>query len=62
MSTDGASGPAGERDPATAIVHGPLGREMLRFGAPIAQGAYALGAIGIMLAIVLLAPYLRKLE
>ncbi len=33
-----------------------------RFGAPIAQGAYALGAIGIMLAIVLLAPYLRKLE
>jgi Na+/melibiose symporter-like transporter len=33
-----------------------------RFGAPVAQGAYALGAIGIMLAIVLLAPYLRKLE
>ncbi len=33
-----------------------------RFGAPIAQGAYAVAAIGIMLAIVLLAPNLRKLE
>ena len=33
-----------------------------RFGAPIAQGAYALSAIFIMLAIALLVPSLRKLE
>ncbi len=33
-----------------------------RFGAPIAQSAYAAGAMVIMLAIVLLVPNLRKLE
>ena len=33
-----------------------------RFGAPFAQGAYAAGAIFLMLAIVLLAPRLRKLD
>lgn len=33
-----------------------------RFGAPIAQGAYALGAIVIMAAIVLLVPKLRTLD
>ncbi len=33
-----------------------------RFGASWAQGAYAIGAIAIMLAIVLLVPGLRKLE
>ena len=33
-----------------------------RFGAPMAQGAYAAGALVIMLAIVLLVPGLRKLE
>lgn len=33
-----------------------------RFGAPLAQGAYAVIALIIMLAIVLLAPQLRKLE
>ena len=33
-----------------------------RFGAPIAQGAYAAGAIFIMLAIALLVPRLRSLE
>jgi MFS family permease len=33
-----------------------------RFGAPIAQGAYALGAIIIMAAIVLLVPKLRALD
>ncbi len=33
-----------------------------RFGAPIAQGAYAASAIFIMLAIVLLVPSLRRLE
>ena len=33
-----------------------------RFGAPVAQGAYAASAIVIMLAIVLLVPSLRKLE
>ena len=33
-----------------------------RFGAPLAQGAYAASALFIMLAIVLLVPRLRKLE
>jgi MFS family permease len=33
-----------------------------RFGAPLAQGAYAASALFIMLAIVLLVPKLRKLE
>lgn len=33
-----------------------------RFGAPIAQGTYAIGAMVIMLAIVLMVPSLRKLE
>ncbi len=33
-----------------------------RFGAPVAQGAYAVSAIFIMLAIVLLVPSLRRLE
>ena len=33
-----------------------------RFGAPVAQGAYAASAIFIMLAIVLLVPSLRRLE
>jgi MFS family permease len=33
-----------------------------RFGAPIAQGAYAVAAMVVMLAIVALAPGLRKLE
>lgn len=33
-----------------------------RFGAPIAQGAYAVAAIALMLAIVLLVPNLRKLD
>ncbi len=33
-----------------------------RFGAPIAQGAYAAGAIVLMLGIVLLAPRLRRLD
>jgi MFS family permease len=33
-----------------------------RFGAPIAQGAYAASALLVMLAIVLLAPGLRKLD
>jgi MFS family permease len=33
-----------------------------RFGAPIAQGAYAVAAIIIMLAIVMLVPSLRRLE
>ncbi|MEQ1775641.1 MAG: MFS transporter [Burkholderiales bacterium] len=33
-----------------------------RFGAPIAQGAYAAGAIVIVLAIVMLVPNLRRLE
>jgi len=33
-----------------------------RFGAPVAQGAYAASAIFIMLAIVLLVPRLRRLE
>jgi hypothetical protein len=33
-----------------------------RFGAPLAQGAYALSAILIMLAIILLVPSVRKLE
>jgi MFS family permease len=32
------------------------------FGAPIAQGAYAVGAIAIMAAIVVLVPSLRKLD
>ena len=33
-----------------------------RFGAPVAQGVYAIAAMVIMLAIVLLAPSLRKLD
>ena len=33
-----------------------------RFGAPIAQGAYAIAAIIVMLVIVALVPSLRKLE
>ena len=33
-----------------------------RFGAPLAQGAYAVSAMIIMLAIVLLVPSLRRLE
>jgi predicted MFS family arabinose efflux permease len=45
----------------------PLGNALAgalaeRFGAPIAQGAYAAAAMLIMLAIVLLAPALRRLE
>jgi hypothetical protein len=32
------------------------------FGAPIAQGAYAVGAIVITLVIVVLVPSLRRLE
>jgi len=33
-----------------------------QFGAPIAQGAYAVGAMLVMLAIVMLVPSLRKLD
>jgi len=32
------------------------------FGAPIAQGAYAVSAIVIMLALVMMVPSLRRLE
>jgi hypothetical protein len=39
-----------------------VGAAAQRLGAPLAQGAYAAGAIAIMLAIILLVPSLRRLE
>ncbi len=52
---------------AGVVISLPLGNFLAgavaeRFGAPIAQGAYAIAAMVIMLAIVLLAPGLRKLD
>jgi MFS family permease len=49
------------------VVSLPLGNFLAgavaeRFGAPLAQGAYAASAILVMLAIVLMVPVLRKLE
>lgn len=52
----------------TGVIVGlPLGNFLAgavaeRLGAPLAQGAYALGAIALMLAIVLWAPTLRRLD
>ena len=52
---------------AGVVVSLPIGNLLAgamaeRFGAPLAQGAYAAIAIGIMLAIVVMVPGLRKLE